>query len=484
MWSILRVCKLSALIFLMPFTVLSAPIVHTFTWSYYDEDGGYVGDPWVYTARGTGTLSFTSSGSGGFGGYDSSFVHGVTGGTWQCWSQGASGSISVVEGQGYQFGLDFPPKAVSRFGEPWGSLTVTFTESFTVQEYSVVTAVEPAGSGVTSGDGMYAKNASVHVSCTPNVGKKVKMMSVSMPGGTYNVVGSTYDFTMPEGAVNVLWTLEDDNSGKFTVTVSSVPPEGGASNGGGLYDSGATASVRGTPAEGYKFDHIECDGTNTLINPYTFEVTKNVSVYVWFIVDESGGGGTGGDGDGDSDDDVPAINELKEAVVAKLSEVVTKLSSIDNGVGGLNNKMDQQLASMSDLVNAVNEIKEKLKGVEVNAGAINSPTFKAFEVDKNLENSANVDVSKNLGIKQLDDTRGMLDTVKGSLTDHEANVIKIDMDLTPLGVKGDYEHIYFDFADPNITVWRLRFRTIMEVLCAVSVCVSLFMGIVWTIRTC
>ena len=79
----------------------------------------------------------------------------------------------------------------------------------------------------------------------------------------------------------------DDCSGttkKYTVSVSSNNTSMGTVSGGGTYDNGSLVTVTATPKSGYKFTKWS-DGTTK--NPYTFTVTKDVSLIAYFEKESS-----------------------------------------------------------------------------------------------------------------------------------------------------------------------------------------------------
>ena len=70
----------------------------------------------------------------------------------------------------------------------------------------------------------------------------------------------------------------------YTVTVSSANTSMGTVSGGGEYEEGTTATVTATPKSGYRFTKWS-DGTTK--NPYTFTVTKNVTLTAYFEKESS-----------------------------------------------------------------------------------------------------------------------------------------------------------------------------------------------------
>ena len=79
----------------------------------------------------------------------------------------------------------------------------------------------------------------------------------------------------------------DDCSGttkKYTVSVSSNNTSMGTVSGGGTYENGSLVTLTAAPKSGYKFTKWS-DGTTK--NPYTFTVTKNVTLTAYFEKESS-----------------------------------------------------------------------------------------------------------------------------------------------------------------------------------------------------
>ena len=72
----------------------------------------------------------------------------------------------------------------------------------------------------------------------------------------------------------------------YTVSVSSANTSIGTVSGGGTYEEGSTVTVTATPKSGYKFTKWS-DGTTK--NPYTFTVTKDISLIAYFEKESSSG---------------------------------------------------------------------------------------------------------------------------------------------------------------------------------------------------
>ncbi len=145
---------------------------------------------------------------------------------------------------------------------------------------------------VTETDGVVSRNQQIFwMADTPNGGKVFQCYwgnvteavsvgdKVSLTGQImrYN---STYE--IKNGAVVILTKADDVQT--YTVSASSANTSMGTVSGGGEYEEGTTATVTATPKSGYKFKKWS-DGTTK--NPYTFTVTKDVTLTAYFEKESS-----------------------------------------------------------------------------------------------------------------------------------------------------------------------------------------------------
>ncbi len=191
----------------------------------------------------------------------------------------------------------------------------TLTANF-IPVYKVAVAAAPEAAGTVTGSGTYDENAEVIVTATPNPGYRflnwtengtvlsananvsfsatadrnltanfipVYMVTVAASpeaggtvtgGGTFDATSSiTLTATASEGYHFVNWTEGGEVLGTepelritvtadrnltanfelYTITVAADPPEGGTVSGGGLYASGASATIAAKPNPGYRF---------------------------------------------------------------------------------------------------------------------------------------------------------------------------------------------------------------------------------------
>ncbi len=110
-------------------------------------------------------------------------------------------------------------------------------------------------------------------------------VSVVVPCNSVTAYNESY-FSDGYGWNNMTILADDDcpNTQTYTVSVSSANTSMGTVSGGGEYEEGTTATVTATPKSGYKFTKWS-DGTTK--NPYTFTVTKNVTLTAYFEKESS-----------------------------------------------------------------------------------------------------------------------------------------------------------------------------------------------------
>ena len=110
-------------------------------------------------------------------------------------------------------------------------------------------------------------------------------VSVVVPCNSVTAYNESY-FSDGYGWNNMTILADDDcpNTQTYTVSVSSANTSMGTVSGGGEYKEGTTATVTATPKSGYRFTKWS-DGTTK--NPYTFTVTKDVSLIAYFEKESS-----------------------------------------------------------------------------------------------------------------------------------------------------------------------------------------------------
>jgi uncharacterized repeat protein (TIGR02543 family) len=114
------------------------------------------------------------------------------------------------------------------------------------QNYTVVTSVNPALSGLTTGDGIYASGSSVTVTATPNSGYSF----VNWTEGVTEVsTSASYNFNIAANRTLVA----NFSQITYTVGVTANPVAGGTVSGGGTFSSGTSVTVTASPNSGYSF---------------------------------------------------------------------------------------------------------------------------------------------------------------------------------------------------------------------------------------
>ena len=145
---------------------------------------------------------------------------------------------------------------------------------------------------------VYLKSGSGSEDRTINVDKgsfgssltTIPALSTSISKGTIHYTGGTTTIYLysPSGGVNIYAIRVTSESTPqpttYTVSVSSANTSMGTVSGGGTYEEGATATVTATPKSGYKFTKWS---DNTTKNPYSFTVSKNVTLKAYFEQDNT-----------------------------------------------------------------------------------------------------------------------------------------------------------------------------------------------------
>ena len=141
------------------------------------------------------------------------------------------------------------------------------------------TAVQPVGTGSTTGDGVFAPGANVTVNATAAAG--FHFVNWQDNGKIVSTVPS-YTF-----AIDVNHSLVANfavNVPQRTITTSSAPTAGGTTSGGGTVDDGTSLTLVATPNLGYNFTNWTENGVPASTSPsYTFTATANRTLVANFI---------------------------------------------------------------------------------------------------------------------------------------------------------------------------------------------------------
>ncbi len=201
---------------------------------------------------------------------------------------GASVTVSANANEGYSFtnwteGTNVVSENASYTFTITGNreLVANFTED-AIEQFTVELSSNPAEGGTTNGGGTFDSGASVTVSAEANDGYSFK----NWTEGT-NVVSenANYTFTITGNRVLVA-NFTEDAIEQFTVELSSNPAEGGTTNGGGTFDSGASVTVSANANDGYSFTNWT-EGINVVSENanYTFTITGNRELVANFTED-------------------------------------------------------------------------------------------------------------------------------------------------------------------------------------------------------
>ncbi len=148
----------------------------------------------------------------------------------------------------------------------------------------------PLLGGTTTGGGAYAVGATVTVTATPSAGyvfvnwtengtqvspvikdkSGISLINNSM-SGTEVSTSSSYTFAMPARNRTLMANFAVIVLGNFSINLSSNPPAGGTTSGGGTFNSGASVTVTAVANIGYIFTNWTENGTSVSTNSsYTF----------------------------------------------------------------------------------------------------------------------------------------------------------------------------------------------------------------------
>ena len=143
--------------------------------------------------------------------------------------------------------------------------------------HTVVTSASPLDGGSSTGGGEYADGSTVTVVATPNPG--------------FSFVNWTENGTVVSALASFQFTLNANRAlvanfvpVTYTVGTSSVPSAGGATSGGGTYNSGQLATVTATPNSGYAFVNWTEGGAEVSTEAsYSFTVSGNRALVANFV---------------------------------------------------------------------------------------------------------------------------------------------------------------------------------------------------------
>jgi uncharacterized repeat protein (TIGR02543 family) len=201
----------------------------------------------------------TTSGGGTF---DSASTVTVTeipsaGYTFTNWTEGG---VVVSTDPAYQFTISGNRTLVANFAAVPLTQRIITLSSF------------PLAGGTTSGGGAFDLGSSVIVTATPNPGYTFTNWT---EGGVAVSTNPIYQFTISGNRILVAnFTAVPPT--QFTVTVLSIPSEGGTTSGGGAFNAGSLVTVTASPNIGYTFTNWTENGiVITSSISYQFAISGN-----------------------------------------------------------------------------------------------------------------------------------------------------------------------------------------------------------------
>lgn len=170
------------------------------------------------------------------------------------------------------------------------------------QDFTVTISVNPASSGTTTGEGIFASGTDVTVTASPVTGYQfVNWTENNIEASP--VASYTFSITADRNLVANFSLLQ------YNITVSSSPEEGGTVTGAGEYSHGAPVTLTATPNAGYAFLNWT-DGLGFVSTEATlsFEAISDRTLTATFVIrytvtlesNPAGGGTTAGAGSYDA----------------------------------------------------------------------------------------------------------------------------------------------------------------------------------------
>ncbi|MDD3700923.1 MAG: choice-of-anchor J domain-containing protein [Bacteroidales bacterium] len=153
---------------------------------------------------------------------------------------------------------------------------LTYTANFELVDYTFDIVVDPAGSGVVTGEGVYNFGDVVDITATANEG----WAFVNWTDENNAVVSAdaNYSFTMPSNDLTYTANFVLVN---YTLTLVADPVAGGTVNGGGSYNFGDAVTIVATPTAGWDFVNWT-DDNNAVVSAdasYSFTMPSNDLAY-------------------------------------------------------------------------------------------------------------------------------------------------------------------------------------------------------------
>jgi len=138
-----------------------------------------------------------------------------------------------------------------------GNRTLSANFTSIIPQHTVTLSSNPVAGGTTSGGGSFESGASVTVEAVPALGYNF----TNWTEGT-NVVSASANYSFIITGSRTLLANFASISPQYTISLSSNPPEGGTTTGGGSFVSGTLITVSAVPASGPAFTSYMSERTN------------------------------------------------------------------------------------------------------------------------------------------------------------------------------------------------------------------------------
>ncbi len=192
---------------------------------------------------------------------------------------GESVTLTATAATGYKF-----VNWTENGSEVSSDATLTFTASADrslianfLKEHTISVSVDPADGGSATGAGVYLDGEPVTLTATATAGY---MFVNWTENGNVVSTDATYTFT-----ANANRTLVANFAKEYIISASVDPADGGSVTGGGSYPEGQSASLKATPAKGYKFVNWTENGNEVSTDAtYTFVVNGDRDLVAHFAI--------------------------------------------------------------------------------------------------------------------------------------------------------------------------------------------------------
>ena len=206
-------------------------------------------------SKGTGGSAVTGGGTVNYGSSNKITATAATGYTFKNWTSNNGGTFGNAN------------SASTTFTMPAGNVTVT--ANFTINSYTLTTAVSPKGGGSVTAGGSMNYNATKSLTATASTG--YSFSSWSKTAGTLSSTTSNpTTFTM--GAGNATVTANFTHIQR-TLTLAVSPSGGGTTSGEGTKYYNDSCSISATAATGYAFKNWTTSSGGTIANANSASTT-------------------------------------------------------------------------------------------------------------------------------------------------------------------------------------------------------------------